>query len=182
LQYLHQAEALSKPGGLAAAALKRYLTQADLKPADKAGLVKEIATGKGSADNGKAVYRRICSSCHKWGAEGIEYGPHMNGVATRLKREEILESVLEPNAKIDPRFVTTNVETKDGGAFTGFIVEETPEVLTLAVAGGIKQDLRIANLRKRETVKQSSMPEGLANAMSPTEFIDLVEFLSSLKK
>ncbi len=181
LELLKEAEELSKPGGAATLALKRYLTVPDLRHAEQQDLIKEIAKGKGNADNGKAVFRRICIACHKFGNEGIEYGPAVNGVATRLKREEIIESLLEPNAKIDPKFVTTNVETKDGGAFTGFVASETPEVLTLAVAGGLKQEIKIADVKKRETVKQSSMPEGLANGMSPTEFLDLIEFLASLK-
>jgi putative heme-binding domain-containing protein len=181
LELLKESEELSKPGGAASLALKRYLTNTGLREVEKQDLIKEIAKGKGSADNGKAVYRRICVACHKWGGEGIEYGPHFDGVGTRLKREDIVESILEPNAKIDPKFVTTNIETKDGGAFTGFVASETPEVLTLAVAGGLKQEIKIADVKKREAVKQSSMPEGLGNGMSPGEFLDLVEFLSSLK-
>jgi putative heme-binding domain-containing protein len=98
-----------------------------------------------------------------------------------LKREEIIESVFEPNAKIDPKFATTNIETNAGGMFTGFIVEETAEALTLAMAGGLKQEIKIEDLKKRDTIQQSSMPEGLANGMSPGEFLDLVEFLSGLK-
>jgi putative heme-binding domain-containing protein len=105
----------------------------------------------------------------------------MDGVGTRLKREEIIESMFEPNAKIDPKFATTNVEMNSGGAFTGFIVAETPEALTLAMAGGLKQEIKLADLKKRETIQQSSMPEGLANGMSPGEFLDLVEFLTGLK-
>jgi putative heme-binding domain-containing protein len=181
LELLKEAEELSKPGGAASLALKRYLTVQGLREVEKQDLIKEIAKGKGVADNGKAVFRRICVACHKWGGEGIEYGPHMDGVGTRLKKEDIVESILEPNAKIDPKFVTTNIETKDGGAFTGFVANETPEILTLAVAGGLKQEIKIADVKKRETVKQSSMPEGLGNGMSPGEFLDLVEFLSSLK-
>jgi putative heme-binding domain-containing protein len=182
LEYLRHAEELSKPGGASAVALKKYLTQAaSLKQEDKDSLIKEVAKGKGVADNGKAVFRRICVSCHKWGGEGIEYGPHMDGVATRLKREDIVESVLDPNAKIDPKYVTTNIETNNSGAFTGFVTEETPEQVTLTVAGGVKQEIKVSDIKKRETVKQSSMPEGLANAMSPGEFLDLIEFLSTLK-
>jgi len=178
---LQEADARSKPGGLAAVAFTKLLMHPTLRQEDAGKLIAEIAKGKGSADNGKAVFRRVCIACHKWGGEGIEYGPPMDGVGTRLKREEIVESIFEPNAKIDPKFATTNVETNDGGAFTGFVASETPEVLTLAVAGGLKQEIKISNVKKRETVKQSSMPEGLANGMSPTEFIDLVEFLGSLK-
>lgn len=178
---LTEADARSKPGGLASVALKKLLLHPTLRQEEAGKLIAEVAKGKGSADSGKAVYRRICVACHKWGGEGIEYGPHFDGVGTRLKREDIIESIIEPNAKIDPKFVTTNVETNDGGAFTGFVAEETPEKLTLLVAGGLKQELKKSDLKKRESVKQSSMPEGLANGMSPTEFLDLVEFLASLK-
>jgi len=99
----------------------------------------------------------------------------------RLKREDIIESVLDPNAKIAPGFLTTNVETNAGAAYSGFVVGETPEMLTLKVAGGLTQEVKVADIKKRENLKQSSMPEGLANGMSPGEFLDLVEFLSSLK-
>lgn len=180
-ELLQEAEARSRPGGLAAAALKKLLAQPTPGKEEAGKLVAEIAKTKGNADSGKAVFRRICIACHKWGGEGIEYGPVMNGVAKRLKREEIVESIIEPNAKVDPKFVTTNIVTNAGAALTGFIVAETPETLTLAMAGGVKQDVPKADIKKRESVKQSSMPEGLANGMSPTEFIDLIEFLGSLK-
>ena len=61
-----------------------------------------IAKAKGSADNGKAVARRICIACHKFLGEGVEYGPDLMGVGARLKREDIIESIMEPNAKVDP--------------------------------------------------------------------------------
>ena len=41
--------------------------------------------------------------------------------------------------------------------------------------------MKLAEVKKRESQKVSSMPEGLANAMSPEEFLDLVEFLSPQK-
>jgi putative heme-binding domain-containing protein len=181
LEFLTELDQLAKPGGAATAALKKYLTTPDLTPKDRDGIYQEIAKVKGTADNGKAVFRRICVACHKFGSEGIEYGPQMDGVAVRLKREDIIESILDPNAKIAPGFLTTNVETKAGAAFTGFVISETPETLNLKVAGGLTQEISVADIKKRENIKQSSMPEGLANGMSPGEFLDLVEFLSSLK-
>jgi len=181
LEYLTELDQAAKPGGAATAALKKYLTMPELKQKDRDSIYQEIAKAKGVADNGKAVFRRICVACHKFGSEGIEYGPQMDGVATRLKREDIIESVLDPNAKIAPGFLTTNVETNSGGTSSGFVIGETPETLTLRIAGGLKQEIKVADIKKRENIKQSSMPEGLANGMSPGEFLDLIEFLSSLK-
>jgi putative heme-binding domain-containing protein len=181
LQLLQELDALAQPGGAAVVALKQFLARPDMPEKDRQKLVGEIAKAKGSADNGKAVFRRVCVSCHRALGEGVEYGPDMTGVGTRLKREELVESILEPNAKVDPKFATTNIETNAGEAFTGFIVAETNDTLTLKVAGGIDQTFKKANIAERKTLKQSSMPEGLAAGMSPGEFIDLIEFLSTLK-
>jgi putative heme-binding domain-containing protein len=181
VEFLTELDQLAKPGGAATAALKKYLTTPDLSQKNREDIYKEIAKAKGIADNGKAVFRRICIACHKFGSEGIEYGPHMDGVGTRLKREDIVESLLDPNAKIAPGFLTTNVETKDGAAYSGFVMGDSGDTLKLKVAGGLTQDVKVADIKRRENIKQSSMPEGLANGMSPGEFLDLVEFLSNLK-
>lgn len=181
LDLLKEMESAGKPSGVAVAALKRFLAQPDMPAKDRTKVISDIAKGKGVADSGKAVYRRICVACHKWGGEGIEYGPAFDGVANRLKREEIIESILDPNAKVAPQFVTTTIETKSGGAFAGFVTAETADTVTLKIAGGVSQPIKVADIKKRESQKVSSMPEGLANTMSPGEFLDLVEFLSFQK-
>lgn len=181
LEALNEFANRSQPSGVATAALKKFLAAPDMPQKDLDKVLADIAKAKGNADNGKAVFRRICIACHKFGNEGVDYGPAMNGVASRMSKELIIESILEPNAKLDPKFLTTNVETKDGEAYTGFILSETAEVLKLRIAGGIDQDIKKSAIAKRDTVKQSSMPEGLAGGMSPTEFIDLIEFLNGMK-
>lgn len=182
LALLSEMENAGKPAGAAVAALKQFLAAPDMAEKGRKKITAEIAKAKGNADNGKAVFRRICIACHKWGGEGIEYGPAIDGLAARMKREDIVDSILEPNAIVAPQFVTTTVETKAGTAFAGFIASETADTLTLKVAGGATQTIKLADIKKRESQKVSSMPEGLANAMSPEEFLDLIEFLSPSKK
>ena len=99
----------------------------------------------------------------------------------RLQKWQIVEALIDPNANVDPKFTTTNIETKAGLAMTGFVEKEDDDTLTLKIAGGIVQAYKKADLRKRENLKQSSMPEGLGNTMSAGEFIDLVQFLSERK-
>ncbi|HZQ48116.1 MAG TPA: hypothetical protein VFC07_13955, partial [Verrucomicrobiae bacterium] len=84
-------------------------------------------------------------------------------------------------AKVDPKYLTTNLETKDGEAYTGFLVNETPDALTLRIAGGINKTVKKSDLAKHDSLKVSSMPEGLAGGMSSTEFLDLTSYLFSLK-
>jgi putative heme-binding domain-containing protein len=180
-ELMRQAEERARPGGLAAVALKKYLMPRVLHGEDPKKLIAEIAKAKGVVDSGKAVFRRICVACHRFGTEGIQYGPDINGVASRLKREDIIESILEPNAKIDPKYVTTNITAGDGHSLIGFVTAETADLISLKLPGGIIQEVKKADIKARESLKQSSMPEGLAAGMSAGEFIDLIEFLSSLK-
>lgn len=111
LPLLHGLNNVSKPGGAAVAALKKFLGTPDMPEKDRKKITAEIAKVGGIADNGKAVFRRICIACHKWGGEGIVYGPALDGLAKRMKRDDVVESILELNALVAPQFVTTTVET-----------------------------------------------------------------------
>lgn len=181
LSLLEQKASASQPSADAAAALKRLIA-GSVPASQRPDLYGQIERARANADSGKAVFRRICVACHKVFGEGVDYGPVMNGVGTRLTRRDIIESILEPNAKIAPGFATTNLTTKSGEAITGFIQSETGDAVQLKMPGGLARELKKTDIVKREEVKQSSMPEGLAGTMSPSEFLDLVEFLSSLKK
>ena len=47
--------------------------------------------------------------------------------------------------------------------------------------GKEKKTIPQDDVEKKTVLKQSSMPEGQAGAMAPGEFLDLVEYLVSLK-
>lgn len=170
-----------QPAEAAVAGLKTWLTQPELPAAERARIMDTLVAARGSADNGKAIYRRICIACHQWGGEGLAYGPALSGVAKRLGRKDLIESILEPNAKIDPAYATTLLELQDGSTVAGFVSSETDAEVVIKAAGGVEQKVAKANIKKRDTQKVSSMPEGLANAMSPAEFLDLIEFLAAQK-
>ena len=159
----------------------KTLVSPNAKPADRATATKEVAKASGNAKSGAAVFNRICIACHKVGNEGAELGPEMNKLATRLKREEIIESIIDPNAKIDPKFLATNITTHDGDELSGLVASEDEQTLTLASGSGQKQILKKSNIKARETLKISSMPEGLVQTMALQEFLDLVEFLAGQK-
>jgi putative heme-binding domain-containing protein len=181
LALLNTIDAMSKPGGASVGALRRLLSGGEMPEKARKSAIAEVAKAKGDAAKGHAIYSRICFACHKVGNEGIAYGPDLDEVGTRLKRDEIIESILDPNAAIDPKFLTTNITAGDGHALTGFVTAETADSVTLRLAGGVTQQLKKSDIKKREALKQSSMPEGLGGTMAPAEFFDLIEYLSSLK-
>jgi putative heme-binding domain-containing protein len=148
---------------------------------DKQRLVASVAKAPGRAGEGRFVFERVCTSCHKVQKYGINYGPELTKVAERLKREELIESILYPNLKVAPEWLTTNITTRDGEELSGLVVAEDDQSLTMKLGGDLVQKLAKSDISKREALTVSNMPEGLAASLSIQEFLDLIEFLGSLK-
>jgi putative heme-binding domain-containing protein len=136
--------------------------------------------GGGNADNGKVVFRRSCTACHKVFNEGADFGPDMMKVGTRLKPFKILQSIIDPNADIEPKYLSTQIITDEGLTISGLLVSETPEAVVI-FDGKEKKTIPTKSIEERNKLKQSSMPEGLASTLSPVELLDLLAFLKSLK-
>jgi len=136
--------------------------------------------GGGNADNGKRVFRRMCVACHKAFGEGANLGPDMTGVGKRLDGYKLVESIIDPNAAVEEKYLSTSVITADGRSITGLLVSETPEEIVI-FDGKEQRHIPVAEIDERVKLKQSSMPEGLAGTMSPNEFLDVITFLRTLK-
>ena len=134
----------------------------------------------GNPENGKAVFRRVCIACHKVYGEGANLGPEMTGVGKRLSPYKLVESIIDPNAEIAEQYLSTSVLTDDGRSIVGLLVSETPEELVI-FDGKEKKTIAVADIDERTKLRQSSMPEGLAATLSPTELLDVIEFLKTLK-
>lgn len=161
--------------------LRRLVQTADLNESERAEAMKVVADSRGRANAGRDIFLRICTACHKLGDVGFDFGPPLADVAKRLKRTEIVESVLYPNAKVDPKYLSVNITTTDGAELSGVIAREDDMELLLKLGAGVEQKVPKASIAKRQTTKISNMPEGLGEALSPFEFVDLIEFLASLK-
>jgi putative heme-binding domain-containing protein len=134
----------------------------------------------GNLIGGREVFRRVCLTCHMVKTEGANLGPELTHVGSRLDAYKLVESIVDPNATIDEKYVSTMVLTDDGRSVTGLLVSETPENVVI-FDGKEKKTIKVAEIEERVKLKQSSMPEGLAATLSPNELLDVVEYLKSLK-
>jgi putative heme-binding domain-containing protein len=133
----------------------------------------------GSRREGRKVFTRACQACHRVGDDGTDFGPNLSDVGKRLKREEILESILFPNIKIDPKYRATNIVTVEGTAVSGLVVAENDKEISLLLGQGTLQKIPQEDIEIRQEVEVSSMPERLNESMSGIEFLDLLEFLAA---
>ncbi|HXW07096.1 MAG TPA: HEAT repeat domain-containing protein [Vicinamibacterales bacterium] len=138
----------------------------------------------GSRQRGRQVFTQHpaaeCTRCHTVGGRGTDVGPNLTNVGSTLTREQILESMLQPNARIAPGFGTVTVALAGGEKVIGTLKEETPTHLVLTV-GTPPAEQRIAKADVRERADPTSAMPPMGLILQPGEIRDLVEFLSSLK-
>ncbi|MDP4283178.1 MAG: c-type cytochrome [Bacteroidota bacterium] len=137
---------------------------------------------KGNPANGRRLFRQqSCITCHTLDKGEALKGPFMGQIGAIMNRKQIAESILQPNASIAQGFSTVQVQTKDGKTVTGFVTEEAADKIVLRDITGAVHTILTKNIQKRQDLKNSIMPTGMANALSYEEFASLITFLSQQK-
>jgi putative heme-binding domain-containing protein len=147
--------------------------------------VAELVKMKGDLANGAKVFRRQeinCIGCHQINGEGTDIGPALSEIGTKLAREAIYESILDPSSGVAFGYEQWHVELKNGDEVFGLITSDSADEITLKAQTGISTKFKKSDIAKRTQLKDSIMPQGLQLGMSAQELVDLVEYLSSLKK
>lgn len=136
----------------------------------------------GKVARGKALFtQQGCVACHTLTLDEAPKGPFMGQVGAVLSREQIAESILNPNASISQGFATVLITKKDGGVVTGFVTAESAEKVELRDIAGQVHTVAAAEIKDRKEIEASMMPPGLANSLSLEDFASLVAFLASQK-
>ena len=145
----------------------------------------ELLKLKGDAANGARIFTNAspgCISCHVVHGRGTELGPNLSEIGTKLGRDALFEAILEPSAGISFGFEAFNFTLKNGDEAYGLLASETADDVVVKAVGGIVLRLSKSEIVSRQPSKVSLMPAGLQAAMTSQELVDLVEYLSSLRK
>jgi putative heme-binding domain-containing protein len=121
-----------------------------------------------------------CVRCHAIDDYGGNVGPRLNGVANRLSREQLLEALIEPSARIAPGFGLVTLELKNGQKINGILQQEKPEGYLMKV--GDKPDTMV---RKAEVVNRINSPSSMPPMhllLKKKEIRDVVSYLATLKE
>jgi quinoprotein glucose dehydrogenase len=156
---------------------------ASLPPDDPLAAWREVLVG-GDAAQGRSLFfekpETQCSRCHKVGSDGGGVGPALNGLATRMNRRQILDSILHPNAQIAAGFDNVLLALRDGTEVAGRVQSESPTELILITGEDGEHKVAVPTIAERRRTL-SAMPEGLADMLSRRELRDLIEYLASLR-
>lgn len=121
-----------------------------------------------------------CVRCHSLGGVGGAVGPPLTHIGDVLSREQLLQALIEPSARISPGFGSVTIKLKDGQEITGTLAKETETELTINTSDAEPLIIPVARIAKRENMPSGMPPMGMI--MSKREIRDMVEFLSTLKK
>lgn len=121
-----------------------------------------------------------CVRCHAIGGQGGEVGPNLSNIGNVLSREQILQALIEPSARLSPGFGMVVLTLKDGTSAAGILSEENDHELILKTSEAEPLKIPVARIAKRDNVPSSMPPMG--SIMTKREIRDVVEFLSGLKK
>jgi len=121
-----------------------------------------------------------CVRCHAVNGAGGEVGPPMDNIANILSRQQILESLIEPSARLAPGYGAVSLTLTDGQVVNGVLIEENESRLLLRTSEAEPMKIPLMRIAKREN-SVSSMP-AMGRMISKRELRDLVEYLGSLKK
>ena len=145
----------------------------------------QILALPGDVERGKKVFFEAagvqCRNCHKIGDQGKEVGPALNEIGKKYKRAELLETILEPSKKIEPKYLLYLVETTAGQIHTGLLVSTTDDEVVLKSAENKLIRLKRTDVELLVPQQKSMMPDLLLRDMTAAQVADLTAFLSSLK-
>ena len=134
-------------------------------------------------NNGKQIFTVAnCISCHKMDGVGQAIGPDLTKLAEEYKPADILREMLDPSAKINEKFQTYAILTKDGKVITGLILEENADELKIIENPLAKAEptiIKIEDIESRTKSKTSIMPKGLLDKLTRDEILDLVAYVTA---
>jgi putative heme-binding domain-containing protein len=160
-------------------AVAREYLEADSQTAGVlADQLEQVDWSTGDAARGEKLFvTRSCAACHQ-GRGAV--GPDLAGVTRRFSREDIFTAIALPNRDVSSRYQTEAIETISGKTYTGLVVYDSVDGLTLR--DGLNQTIRIEadELESRRTVNTSLMPAGLLNGFTPQDLADLFAYLGNL--
>ena len=127
--------------------------------------------------NGRELFRKTCSGCHRLFHEGRTIGPELTG-ANRRNLHYLLANIVDPSAAVPADFRLATVITADGRVITGAITQRTDSGLTIQGAHG---EVRLPNdsVDQVKISELSMMPNGLLDKLTNDQIRDLLAWLMS---
>jgi putative heme-binding domain-containing protein len=135
---------------------------------------------KGDLAKGKVVFQSLCSNCHQVKNQGVNFGPDLSEIGSKLSKEALYTAILFPDQGISFGFEGYRIQLNDGSTAIGKIVSETADKIEMQYMNN-RQSVAKEKVTLRTKLDSSLMPSNLQSSMAEQDLIDLVAYLESLR-
>lgn len=132
----------------------------------------------GDAVKGAQVFMTACAVCHDYLGQGVAVGPNLKAYYNK-SASDFTTAILDPNAAVEPRYVSYAITTADERTLVGVIANESAASLEVVQPGGIRETILRTDIDGIRATGLSLMPDGLEGAISPQAMADLIAYLKS---
>jgi putative heme-binding domain-containing protein len=141
---------------------------------------KTVLETTGNPTMGKALFKKICATCHRLENVGVEVGADLQAALGNKTPDQLLIDILDPSREVDPRFLEYAVTTQAGRQINGLIVAETASSLTLRRAEKQEETILRSQIDTIQTTTKSLMPDGLEQQLSRQDVADVIAYLQAV--
>ena len=145
---------------------------------------QKILVQQGDASRGEKLFWSEtvnCGKCHRLGERGTAVGPELSTIGQTRSRADLLESLLSPSRRIEPKYAVYVVRTEDGRSLTGVLVQRDEKAVVLRDNQGQAIVLEASNVQTLQPSRLSLMPEGQMAGLTAQEAADLLAYLAACK-
>src|SRR5262249_11652674 len=142
---------------------------------------RTILALSGEAGRGEKLFwskELNCGSCHRIGERGTALGPDLSAIGKLRGREDLLESILEPSRRIEPKDAAYVAQTTDGRSLTGLLVRRDERAVVLRDAQNKEIVLAAKDVELLQPSRRSLMPDGQLTGLTAQEAADLLAYLA----
>lgn len=163
---------------------KKFLALPETADSKPLPALKELVAMKGKIELGKKAFetKGTCAKCHQVNGAGKNVGPDLSEIGSKLSREAMFVSILNPSEGISHNYESYLIETIDGITESGLLVSKTDKETVLKNSEGIVRKFPQEDIVDFVKEKKSIMPNGLQKELTAEELVSLVDYLQTLKK
>lgn len=147
---------------------------------------REALTRGGDAGRGARLFadagRLACANCHSIDGTASKAGPDLQAIGDKFGRRDLVEAVLNPSATIAPGYGAVVIGTKAGLQYQGVLKQSDGRQIQIMGGDGKLVTIARSDIESQAGSTVSLMPEALQAGLTPQEFADLIEYLTTLKQ
>ena len=134
-------------------------------------------------EHGKRTFAATrCIVCHRFGEDGGATGPDLTQAAGRFQLKDLVEAMVHPSKVVSDQYKASIVQTAQGKVYTGRIVSESPETITIVTDP--EDATKFAEVKRSDIEEilpssESLMPKGLLDQLNESEVLDLLAYTLS---